>query len=102
MEDFKNFIEKSIKDSGKSERKIYLSMGKTQKAFMDIKKNGDMKISDYLKFCECVGIHPSGFFVKSEIEENKEISNLREKLIIAYEILLKNNIEVGSSLELKK
>jgi hypothetical protein len=98
MQFIKKFIEKSILASDlKSKRKIYLAMGKTQQSFNNIIDDGDMKLSDFVKFCEITKVNPADLFEDEARKLVRQTSDCEGKLIKAYELLIKHGIKFDFS-----
>ncbi|WP_394991094.1 hypothetical protein [Emticicia sp.] len=90
----KDFISNAItKPDLKSLRPIYTAMGKSQKSFNNMLDDGDMKLTDFIKFCEITKVNPADLFEDEAVRLAKKTNNCQNKLIKVYELLLKHGIK---------
>jgi hypothetical protein len=93
IQTIKDFILTSVEKSKKSERSIYVEMGKHQQSFSNMKESGKIYVDDFIKFCEVTGAEPTDLFQSIEYRKIKGISDCEQKLLKAYELLIKHGIK---------
>lgn len=89
----KDFIVTSVEKSKKSDRYIYVEMGKGQQSFVNIKESGKIYLDDFMKFCEITGAEPTDLFQTVAYRKIKGITECEQKLLKAYELLIKHGIK---------
>ncbi len=93
MQQIKDFIITAIEKSNKSDRAIYLEMGKTQGSFINIKESGKIYVDDFMNFCKATGVEPTDLFKSEAYRKVKGLTDCERKLLQAYELLLKHGIK---------